>query len=292
VSYKSANGVVIDEKVISGEITNTSSGYLVGKRNYIGKYNTGVGTSVLSQNITGSYNVGLGYQALSNIQGIYNVGVGTNTLASATQTSACTAIGHGSLSAQTISTGNTSIGTNTLSGITTGGNNTAMGINAGRSTGSGSNVTISGGCLYLGGYTKSLSDNVLYETVIGYNITGAGANTCTIGASSFPTANVMTSATAPTVTGFGTGASVPYNNGTTAFTINVGTSNSGSTGTINLPTAAHGWVCHVSTNVSTNSVSQTGGTAATVVLSNFARTTGLASNWTDGDVLSCICFAY
>lgn len=102
------------------------------------------------------------------------------------------------------------------------------------------------------------------------------------------------SATAPTATTFCTSPSIPNNNGTSAFTINVGTSCSTSTGTLTMPTAATGWVCEFTnvTNNASNTPSQTGGTTTTVTLTNYSRTTGLASNWTNSDVIRAQCTSY
>ena len=104
----------------------------------------------------------------------------------------------------------------------------------------------------------------------------------------------LTSNTAPTVSGFGTGASVLNSNGTTAFTIDVGTANAGSTGTIHLPTAPHGWVCHIQnvTQPATSRVGQTGGTTNTATVTNYSRSSGSATTWTNSDILQGSCFAY
>lgn len=104
----------------------------------------------------------------------------------------------------------------------------------------------------------------------------------------------LCSATAPTVSGFGSSPSVPNNNGTCAFTVNVGTGGSASTGTVTLPTATTGWICH-SENVTTPGTyitRQTGGTATTATLSNYALSTGIAIAWTASDVLRLSCFGY
>lgn len=100
--------------------------------------------------------------------------------------------------------------------------------------------------------------------------------------------------TAPTATTFCTSPSIPANNGTSAFTINVGTACASSTGTITLPAAATGWVCdfHNVTTPASNVVEMTGGSTTTVTMTNYARTTGLASNWTDSHVIRAKCMAY
>ena len=61
-----------------------------------------------------------------------------------------------------------------------------------------------------------------------------------------------------------------------------------------MPTATTGWVCHFAnvTAPASNVPSQTGGTTTTVTLTNYSRTTGLAANWTDSNVIRAMCTAY
>lgn len=108
------------------------------------------------------------------------------------------------------------------------------------------------------------------------------------------TGTLLLSSTAPTVTGFGTSPSVPSNNGTGAFTVNVGTGGSASTGTVTLPTAATGWVCSAFdvTNPDTAVTNQTGGTTTTATFTNYSRTTGIATAWAASDILRMSCHAY
>jgi hypothetical protein len=105
---------------------------------------------------------------------------------------------------------------------------------------------------------------------------------------------LVDSATAPTLSGFGTSPSVIANNGTVAFSINVGTGGSASTGTITLPAATTGWVCVAQdiTNPDSFITSQTGGTTTTATLKNYSRTTGAAIAWTASDILLVSCRAY
>lgn len=102
------------------------------------------------------------------------------------------------------------------------------------------------------------------------------------------------SATAPTVSGFGTSPSVANHNGTSAFTVNVGTGGTANTGTVTLPTATTGWVC-MAQDVTTPAsfvTAQTGGTTTTATFTNYSRTTGLIIAWTASDILRVSCFAY
>lgn len=101
----------------------------------------------------------------------------------------------------------------------------------------------------------------------------------------------MHSSTAPTVAA-GAGASVTSNNGTAAFTIDLG--GAAQTGTITLPTATTGWVVYMQ-NVTTPAsfiLSQTGGTTTTATFTCYDRASGLAANWTANDVARCIAIAY
>jgi len=123
-----------------------------------------------------------------------------------------------------------------------------------------------------------------------------GSGSVDPGAGNLGFANLAFSGTAPTISsGFcSTSPSITANNGTVAFDINVGTSCSGSTGTLGMPTAATGWVCdfHNVTNPATNVVEQTGGATNTVTLTNYVRTTGVAGNFTASDHIRAKCVAY
>jgi hypothetical protein len=109
--------------------------------------------------------------------------------------------------------------------------------------------------------------------------------------------HVFFSSTAPSVAAAGcggSGASITSNNGTAAFKINVGTSNTG-TCTITLPTAGTDWVCFAdditttSTSVFITKIVPTSGHLTTeVTLQNYtdAAATG---DWTDSDILEVSC---
>lgn len=122
--------------------------------------------------------------------------------------------------------------------------------------------------------------------VVGPNDGSSGHGAIAVGAA------LTFSSTAPTVSGFGTSPSV---SGTaTAFTINVGTGGTASTGTVTLPTATTGWKvqCTDVTNNASFVTDQTGGTATTATLQNYSRTTGLGIAWTASDILRCTGTAY
>jgi hypothetical protein len=111
--------------------------------------------------------------------------------------------------------------------------------------------------------------------------------------------NAIAFTVAPTISsGFGTSPSIANNNGTAAFTVNVGTGGAASSGVIGLPTAANGWICHVTnlTAVAANradqATRQTASTTTSVTVQNQTLSTGAALAWTAGDVLRVSCFAY
>lgn len=112
--------------------------------------------------------------------------------------------------------------------------------------------------------------------------------------------NLVMSPTAPTIVGgsgctTGSAQSISSNNGTAAFAITLGGATCGSTITLTLPAAPTFWVCnaHDLTNPASNIVEQSGNRASTtsVVLTNYVRTTGVAGNFTGGDVVGVSCTA-
>ncbi len=189
--------------------------------------------------------------------------------------------------------------------------------------GGGGTLTLQGG---LGGYFNSGnggpvniisgSGNAAGESAGDVNITGGNGTTSGSGGNIVLTAGTSPSGTngsinfvspqkingklsispaAPTLTGFCTSPSVPNNNGTAAFTINVGTTCAGiQTGSITMPTATTGWVCSFQdvTTPATYVWGQTGGTATTVTVTNYNRTTGVAANFLDNEIVRAMCIAY
>ena len=117
----------------------------------------------------------------------------------------------------------------------------------------------------------------------------------TLQAPSITMNHVLISATAPTIaSGFGSGAAVSNNNGTVAFLINVGTSNTG-TGIITMPAANTGWNCWFN-DITTKSANQaqtlqTASTSTSVTVQNYTDVMG-THVWTDSDILQVSCFAY
>jgi hypothetical protein len=102
------------------------------------------------------------------------------------------------------------------------------------------------------------------------------------------------SATAATIaSGFCTTPSISAN-GSAAGRITIGTACAGSTGVITLPTATTGWTCSANdiTNPASNVISQTASSTTSATFTNYARTTGVASNWTDSANINFHCTAY
>lgn len=132
--------------------------------------------------------------------------------------------------------------------------------------------------------------------IVGPSTTDPGAGVITADAGYKINGILAWSATAPTISaGFcATSPSITASNGTAAFDIFVGTSCSGSVGTLGMPAATTGWVCSFAnvTNPATSVVSQTGGANNTVTLTNYVRTTGVAGNFTASDHIRAKCTAY
>jgi hypothetical protein len=110
--------------------------------------------------------------------------------------------------------------------------------------------------------------------------------------------NLLITATAPTISsGFGTSPAVTGNNGTAAFTVNVGSGGTATTGILAMPTAANGWNCQINdvtaaaANVAYNT-RQTASSINTVTVQNQTTSTSAAVAWGANDILGMSCFAY
>lgn len=125
-----------------------------------------------------------------------------------------------------------------------------------------------------------------------------GANPSKFGGS-INFANVLLSPTAPTIAAGGCGgaaASIATNNGTAAFTVNVGTTPTSAGCAIGMPTATNGWNCFA-TDITTNStaVSQlkqtaTGSSTTQVTIVNYSDIS-VATAPTASDIWQVSCFA-
>jgi hypothetical protein len=109
--------------------------------------------------------------------------------------------------------------------------------------------------------------------------------------------SLLLSSTAPTIAAGGCGgaaASIPNNNGSGAFTVNVGTTPTASC-TITLPTSTTGWACYAN-DITTNSTSvflqkQTGGSTTTAIIQNFSDV-AVSTAFVASDILRVNCHAY
>ena len=94
--------------------------------------------------------------------------------------------------------------------------------------------------------------------------------------------------------GFGTSPSISATN-TTAFTVNVGTGGTASSGVITMPAATTGWNCKVTPNGAPQAaaVTYSAPTSTTsITLTNYTLTTGATLAWTASTVLAVSCIGY
>lgn len=97
---------------------------------------------------------------------------------------------------------------------------------------------------------------------------------------------LLISGTAPTIgSGFGTSPSIVANNGTAAFTVNVGTGGVATSGVLTLPAATTGWNCFVIDRTNNTVTRETATTTTSATLT-------AASAWAASDILQVSCFGY
>lgn len=170
------------------------------------------------------------------------------------------------------------------------------------------NTSTTGDILYASGANTyaNLADVATGQVLVSGGVTTAPAYSASPTVSNLTTGTVkMTSgalsisATAPTISsGFGTSPTIAANNGTAAFTINVGTGGVANAGVVALPTATTGWVCDVQNRTAVNAnrgdqrTVQTASAVATATFQNQTISTGAALVWTASDILAVSCFAY
>jgi hypothetical protein len=103
--------------------------------------------------------------------------------------------------------------------------------------------------------------------------------------------------TAPTVASAGTSPSVPNQNGSIAFTVNVGTGGTATTLVVNVGTATAGWVCtpnditEAAAN-SANHVVQTASSTTQATFQNQVASTGIAVAFGASDIVTLSCVSY
>lgn len=154
-------------------------------------------------------------------------------------------------------------------------------------------------CFQLGGTTSAFpclqrnGNAVLVNLADGSGATQIQAASYSLSGGSGTT---LAYATAPTISsGFGTSPSIASNNGTAAFTVNVGTGGVATSGVIGLPAATTGWNVNC-TDITTNSATvfitkQTASTTTTATIGNF-NTSAAAAAWVASDILRCVAMAY
>jgi hypothetical protein len=166
---------------ISG-IYNTVIGSFALRSNTIGENNVAIGYEALYSDTEGYYNVAIGYHAsYAGVGSLNNVAIGNRSLESNIDGYRNIAIGSLSLGSSISGDQNVAIGMSALGCITTTHSNIGIGYSAGYyAVGSIANET-SSQSIYIGGNTKSSVSGNTNEIVIGYNTTGAGSNTVTLG---------------------------------------------------------------------------------------------------------------
>src|ERR1035437_9190810 len=302
-----------------GISSNNAVGFNALYSNTTGNYNTANGMQALYYNTTGYYNTANGMQALYyNTTGYYNTANGYAALYSNTTGYYNTANGYAALYSNTTGYYNTANGYAALYYNTTGYNNTMTGFQSGYgAVGVNANTTGSNNT-FLGFRTVGAGAADTNEIVIGANAVGMGSNTTVIGNTStigtyIPAGglyvtgsisatttmgytHILSSATAPTVSsGFGTSPTIPNNNGTAAFTVNVGTGGTASSGVITLPAASVGWACHVTPNGAPHAAAEvfSAPTSSTsITITNYTASSGIALAWPASTVLQVLCTAY
>lgn len=184
---------------------NTANGYVALYYNDTGSSNTAIGSQALYQNTDGSNNTAIGFGALiNNTLGAGNIATGSLALGINATGTFNVATGREALYANSIGNYNVAIGDATLGNITIGDNNTAIGSSAGYTISGGAINDIADNSIYLGANTKALSSGETNQIVIGYDATGIGSNTVTLGNDSIITTalkgNVGIGTTSPNAT--------------------------------------------------------------------------------------------
>ena len=181
-NYNTANGYQALFSNTTGNY-NTANGMYALRANTTGSNNTANGLEALRSNTTGANNAVNGFQALYfNTTGSNNTANGFQALFSNTTGGNNVANGLYALRSNTTGVSNTANGRDALYSNTTGSYNTANGMYAGRYIANKSTAaTILNNSIMLGYGTSPLADNQTNQIVIGYDATGDGSNTATLG---------------------------------------------------------------------------------------------------------------
>lgn len=143
-----------------------------------------IGAFALANGNTTGVNIAIGYEALlTNTTATQNIGIGYQALYGNSSGNSNTGIGHNVMYQATTGINNVAVGARALYNSNTGSNNVAIGYEAGNQTGTGVDNFDPIQCVYIGGISKAGNGAGGYtnEIVIGYNATGNGSNTVTIG---------------------------------------------------------------------------------------------------------------
>lgn len=162
----------------NGTITPTGQNLFIGAGS--GNFSLGSTATTTGQ---ASFNLGVGQLTLSALTtGYSNTAIGLNTGLGINSGANNVALGGAALSSITSQNNNTAIGTYSLASGTAISSCTAIGYYSGNYNADGSTTNLTAtNCTYLGAYTKSSASGNTNETVIGYNTTGNGSNTVTLG---------------------------------------------------------------------------------------------------------------
>jgi hypothetical protein len=170
---------------------NTAIGVYSSRYITTGSNNTSLGSYSLQSSSGGSSNcTAIGYNALLNSDGgLDNTGVGYGAMRGIENGSYNTCLGSGALQTGRFGNLHTAVGYHSLYWSTDGSGTSALGSQAGKFTAGGVNILQSHtNSIFIGRDTKSLANSQSNEIVIGYNVTGAGSNTISLG-NSFITDN-------------------------------------------------------------------------------------------------------
>lgn len=144
--------------------------------------NTVVGVNSLLANTTGANLTAVGVNSLlANTTGNSSTAVGLDSLRVNTSGSNLTAVGVGSLQNNTTGNSSTAVGVGALFSNATGSSLVGFGVGAGRFIADGvTGLTASSNSCFIGASTKG-TQNATNENVFGFNATGNGSNTVTLG---------------------------------------------------------------------------------------------------------------
>lgn len=267
--------------------------------------------------------------AACNFNVFVGADAGRNILSTGGATSNNTVIGQNAGRVMNGAVGNTLAGISAGAALTTGGHNVLLGdvVAGGLTTGIGNviigsgdgttlttgnfNTLVGAGCNVAGATTGNTIGICAGNTGTGPVLSATGAGTPSTSASTIAgslnivagiqnNGNLLVSPTGPTVASGGctTGSAqgIAASNGSAAFEITLGGATCGPTITLAMPVGAtRSWVCdaHDITTPASNVLDMTGtASTASVVLTNFVRTTGSAGNFTGADHLAVKCLPY